>query len=248
MYWLPDVSEKPCWQPESSSRSVLHIGCPPSPAKSFGSVLWHISVGFSELLCTSWGFSPEHWCCSIAVRPHAESISLLFICAGTHRPASWSIHIGSSFVTCQRKENICLRRVSTQPCSRAALPSQVSAWVRLARACPGVCCYFWRRLDCLLKTKMKNKQAAALGCALRAACSVTACVWESPALPFQLCHLTQPSKEWGPWLSLIFFTKCFEISPQQVLHKGWEPSAPLLLGGLVWPPAQRPALLCLRCT
>lgn len=51
--------ERPCSQQERFSRHILHIGCFPSAVKSLRSMVWHSSVGFSELQCTSCIFSPE---------------------------------------------------------------------------------------------------------------------------------------------------------------------------------------------
>lgn len=134
--------KRPYSQQESFSRSILHIGCFPSSVKSFRSMLWHISVGFSELQRTSWGFFLQRWCCSIPIRPRAGSVFLLFLCVGTHRPGSWRICGGFSSITC----SVCTERASDHV---AALHCrvQVSPWVRLARTCLGACCCFWRGLD-----------------------------------------------------------------------------------------------------
>lgn len=116
----------------------MHIGCSPSPAKSFRStcgVFQWVLVNCSAQagLLFVWVFFLKRWCCGVPIRPHAGSISPVFLWVGTHRPGSRRIYSGSRFVTCSRRgTSACAERAW----HHVALPRcrvQGSAWVRLAR-------------------------------------------------------------------------------------------------------------------
>lgn len=92
VYWLPDMSEKALLTArELFQECVAHrLFCQPREVfrkrAQFFSIFFfsiffgHISVGFSELQCTSWGSFPEHWCCSVPMRPH---LSVIYLCRHT---------------------------------------------------------------------------------------------------------------------------------------------------------------------
>lgn len=121
------MNERPYSQQESFSRSILHIGCFPSPGKSFRSMLWHISVSFSELQCTSWVLSPE-----VLMLQHSRQtagskhLSAISLCGHIQ---TWVLKNLQQLQLCnlQCKGNACLHGASVRPHSCALV------------LCPGEC-------------------------------------------------------------------------------------------------------------
>lgn len=162
------MNERPYSQQESFSRSILHIGCFPSPGKSFRSMLWHISVSFSELQCTSWVLSPE-----VLMLQHSRQtagskhLSAVPLCGHIQ---TWVLENLQQLQLCnlQCKGNAlhCKqgKRPTAQLCS-GAVSRWVLGWGWLEHALVSAAAFviawvlYW-------KTRCENKHAAALGCVL----------------------------------------------------------------------------------